>query len=275
MSEPTTPSTTGETHVSPLALERLAAGDLAGDALASARAHLGDCAPCAGRLAALELDTAGFAARGDHGARLDAIAAGLSPAHARRSRRRYLALAAGIAGAIAAAGVLVALEPGRGRSSGDIPGHEARDPHGHERRKGGAGLTVIRRSPDGRIDELAADSPVHPGDAVRFRVSAPEDGFVGVLGIDAAGVVSPYAPAGPALEPIAGGPAVVLDGSIILDDTLGPERIVAVFCAEARLVDALLAEARAALARADGDPLGVRPATSCPEVSLVFTKAPR
>ena len=68
--------------------------------------------------------------------------------------------------------------------------------------------------------------------------------------IDAAQAVTAY---GSALA-LAGGVPRILDGSIILDDTLGPERIVAVVCDWPIAGELGVALARGALATAGGDP---------------------
>lgn len=77
-----------------------------------------------------------------------------------------------------------------------------------------------------------ADDGVHlgEGDAIQFKYRADGHRFLFVLSVDEAGRISPLYPDAPT-ESIAVNPAGlnVLDGSIILDDVVGPERIFAVF----------------------------------------------
>jgi len=119
------------------------------------------------------------------------------------------------------------------------------------RRKGGDALAVFRRTPAGQVDPVVDGDELHPGDAIRFRVTLARDGYAGVFGVDAAAVVTAYAPLGPTLERLARGTATVLDGSIILDGTLGAEHVVLVVCDAARPVAAIIAAASAVPAPAD------------------------
>jgi hypothetical protein len=122
------------------------------------------------------------------------------------------------------------------------------------------------------VGEVSPGDALHPGDAIRFRVTAAESGFLVILGIDAAPAVTVYA----AVTPIDGGEPLVVDGSIILDATIGAERIVAVVCAEPLPAEDLAARATARLLSAGGDPRQVRSiADSCAEASLLIEKVAR
>jgi hypothetical protein len=71
---------------------------------------------------------------------------------------------------------------------------------------------------------------VAAGDAVRFAVTAPVDGYVAVLSLDSKGHGSVYYPLGARAEPIAAGAEVLLPLATRLDGTQGEERIVGLFC---------------------------------------------
>lgn len=73
-----------------------------------------------------------------------------------------------------------------------------------------------------------------------------------VVGLDAAQAVTPYVEG----ERIGSG-TQVLPGAIRLDETLGAERIVALFCGDAPSPDAIVGAGRRALAKAGGDPAAV------------------
>ena len=262
ISDPPGPTVSGyRSHLTILALERLAAADLAGGEQQAAARHLDGCAACRERLAGLRADALRFAARDDLPSRIDALQRA-APAAA---RRRIATWGAAAALATGAAALVVALRPVGGEPVGLAMGPDGR-------RKGGEAIDIVRRTSEGRIAELAAGDVVHPGDAIRFRVITPTAGFVGVLGIDSAGAITPYAPDGETLQPIAAGRPLVFEGSIVLDETLGPELIVAAFCLGARPLSELRAEAAAALSRAAGDPRRIERATSCREVTFLLEK---
>jgi len=72
---------------------------------------------------------------------------------------------------------------------------------------------------------------LHPKDRIQFRLSAPRGGFVHIVGVDEAGSVTVYFPLpGVKPEPYPGGSGRPVPGSIILDDTLGKERVFVLFC---------------------------------------------
>lgn len=141
------------------------------------------------------------------------------------------------------------------------------------RTKGGASLSVIARRADGRIDHVLPGDSLAPGDAIRFEVRTNEPSIVAVLGIDAVGAVTPYVDE-VAIE--ADGPQL-LPGAIRLDDTLGPERIVALFCSEPMGRERLLEIGAEALRQARGDPAEELrlEAPGCTQTSILVRKERR
>lgn len=246
----------GEGCVSDLVLDRLLAGELA-DSLEGARVerHLGDCASCARRKAAIEADAARF----DQ----EIFVQGLAAQAAREARKggkpAPWRAAFGALTAVAAAAAVVAVLP----SGGDVPGI---------RTKGGGALELIAKTHDGSIERVLPGDALAPGDAIRFEVQAPKGAWVAIVGVDSAQAVTPYV-AGASLP----GGKEVLPGSIVLDETLGAERIVAVFCEKPVATDALVEAGRRALAQAGGDPaavveLGV---PNCGQSSVLIRKEER
>lgn len=235
-------------HPSPLALERYLLDELVAAEHARLTEHVDGCAACARRLGELRAENESFAAAPELARRVDALVSSASLPSPRPRRWRYAAAAAGV---LAAAALALVLWPAR-------PTHDDLDDL-DGRPKGARALRfeVVRRSPSGELAWLAPGQPVHPGDAIRFRLLAPTAGYVAVLGLDAARVVSVYAPAGATLEPLAAGAPTTLDGSIVLDDTLGPERLLALLCPTPRPVAEVRAEAQRALTAAGGDPRAV------------------
>ena len=80
------------------------------------------------------------------------------------------------------------------------------------------------------VREGAPGDVVCPNDAINFVVSTEQPAFVAIISIDGAGKVSAYYPEGATAAAIPAGRDQVLPRSVLLDDTLGLERIVGVFC---------------------------------------------
>src|SRR5262249_19317087 len=70
-----------------------------------------------------------------------------------------------------------------------------------------------------------------PGDVVRFTTSTAAPAHLAVIGVDAAGEASVYFPPRGADDAIPAGDGVALPRGTELDATLGPEAVLAVFCA--------------------------------------------
>jgi hypothetical protein len=116
---------------------------------------------------------------------------------------------------------------------------------------------VFARRPDGRVDAAFDGTSLRPGDAIRFVLTVPEAGHVAVVGLDGVAHVSIYAPAAVDAAPLAvAAGRHELPGSIVLDETPGDERLVALLCATAPTRAALEAAGAYALAEAKGDPRG-------------------
>ncbi len=234
-----------------LRLDRLLAGELAAEPERELRAHLAACARCAARFAAIEEEARAFPRE---------VWIQGEAAKARRALRAGRGHWGTIAASLSAAAAAVALF------------HLAPLPHPHPagvRSKGGEALDLVVRHRDGSVEETSGDGRLLPGDAVRFRLSLATGGTVAVLGLDAAGLVTAY------VEPVAV-PAgrTVIEGSVVLDETPGAERFVAVICAAAPSAETLVARGRAALEAAAGDPrrvgdLGIK---GCRQVSAVVEK---
>lgn len=232
--------------LSDLLLDRMRAGErLHRSERAHAEAHLRSCSACAQRKEALADDARAFD-----------VPLRLPPA--RRPFARAFRLGLGLAATAAAALLLVV--------GTDVPAPDVRG-------KGAGTLALIARNPDGTIERVLPGDALAPGDAIRFEVRTSEPAVVAVLGIDAAGAVTPYVEE-VAIE--AGGPQV-LPGAILLDETLGPERIVALFCREPIGRAALVQAGIEALERAGGDPADelVLEVSDCLQTSLLIRKVVR
>lgn len=243
---------------SDLVLDRFLAGELAGPERDEVVVHLDSCPDCADRRAAFERAAARFPE--------EVFVEGLAARTARTARTRGLHRI-GTVGALAAAAAATAffLVP-RG---GVAPGPAVRA-------KGGDRLEVYA-SRDGQVDRLLPGEALAPGDALRFEVGAAERAWVVVLGLDAAGAVTAYAGGEGGGVPLDPGATSLLPGSVVLDDTPGTERLVALFCERPLERDAAIRAGERALSRGDGDParapaLGL---PGCRETSLAFRKVER
>ena len=233
-----------ETCLSDLALDRWLAGDLTHSEGERLQAHLHGCASCTHRLRVIKTEPEILPPR----------------AAVPRPRGRRATLAA--LGAAAAGVVLIAAL--------------VRDPGSALRAKGGLQLDVIVRRRDGRAEPVFAGDALSAGDAVGFVISTPEPGYAFVVGLDAAGAVSPYFPTVGVPRPLPAGHGQALPGSVILDDTPGAERFLLLHCNAATNVDVVVEAGRRALAAAGGDPRGVqRLDLPCRQVGLTVEKVRR
>lgn len=183
--------------LSDLRLDELLADELAADAAAAASAHLGDCARCRDRERELVAE------------RMQFRTAMMPPLRARRRGRRLaVASAAGVAAAAAFALVV------HNGNAGDTT-----------RTKGGAylGLVVVRGA---AMHRAGPGEVVHPGDTLSYVVTTGEPAYVAVASRDGAGRVTIYVP----FERVTAGRDLQLSLATVLDATLGPEQLVAVFC---------------------------------------------
>ena len=233
-----------EECLSDLALDRLVMGEV--DRQAPAVVHLETCATCRARLVELEAASRPFLS--DRPARR-------SPAPRARRRWAWLGATTALAGAAAFA---LWTRPTAERT----------------RFKGGPVLEVIVRHGDGRVESISPGAALAPNDAIRFRLSTQTAGFLSIVGLDAAGHVTPYVPTTGAALAVPAGKGQLLDGSIILDDTPGSERVVALHCAKPIDIDAAVAAGKRALSSANGDPKLVGDfGLGCVQASVWFTKA--
>ena len=189
--------------LSALRLDRWMMGELEAADAESVRAHVTACAGCSTALA------------GMRGVREELRTLPLPPALLSRAARWKPGAAYGAVGLALAAALLLVLRPA-------VP---------TERRKGGAGPALAMYVQHGdEVRRAGAGEELSPGDAVRFAVSTPVPAYVAVLSIDPTGRASVYFPAGERAVPVAAGPEVALPLGTRLDDTLGEEQLLGLFC---------------------------------------------
>lgn len=253
-SPPVTPGHLGHTR-----LRQLAAGEPIDPALA---AHAADCPHCRARLDALEADRRAFLARRPTGALLAALEARAS---APPWWRRWLpALGGGLllAGAAALALTWAPAAPAPPEPDG-------------VRLKAAVGLSFHVRTPAGVSDGVPGGT-YHPGDAIQLRYNSPAYEHLVVVSIDGRGTVTPFYDADGHSLGIEPGVGKLLDGSVILDDAEGTERIIGCFSPEPLDTATVVAAAEAALADAEGDSAAIdRLAVDCAQAAFTIEKRPR
>jgi hypothetical protein len=220
------------TCASDLVLEAWAAGELSEARAAEVQSHVQRCERCSGRHAAHLRERAEFleaAPSFDAHASLIGrpvleLASSKGAKAARAPLRRGAAWAAGALSACAA--LWLVLRPGaetletRSKGTAHVEYYVKRGSHVH------------RGAPPERL---------RAGDQLRFTYSSDRARFFALLDVDSRGA-RVYYPSGTRAVALAAGSAVPLDFGIELDDSLGSERVYAVFCPEPFELEPLRAE---------------------------------
>ena len=204
-------------HVSDLRWDRLVAGELTEGEQAEAIAHAETCTACAARRAEI---TAGF----------DAFA-NVAPALPQRARRWPRRVAAIGALAVAAAALVLVFRPA----------------HESTRTKGGSGpQLMLAAGPRDRVAPVVSGDRARPGDSVQAAYTATQDGFGAVLARDGSRATTAYVPAqGDAMVALPAGTLRSFPGSTILDDVVGAQVVVIVWCDTLRPIAPLVRELQA------------------------------
>lgn len=222
--------------------ELIAARSLHAEVAPERAAHVATCSRCAKRLAEFE-----------------AVEPPLlelpRPAWVLKRARRFTS----VAQAVLASAILVG---GFGvwhwRESTVAPGSIPDTPDAATRTKGAISLVVIVQDASGNVRRLTPKDFVHPGESMRFELTVAQPGHAGVVGLDAAGTTTVYVPAEGALISVEQRVPLTLPGAIVMDETLGTERLVAVSCNAPYSVQQLKEAGKRALAAEGGVPSRVR-----------------
>ena len=262
--------------LSDLRLDQLLSGELDAVLKRAAEAHCAECALCQGRHQQLRIDRENFATAVPPFEELmrrprarQHVDATFRP-RSRAPATRWLGYAGGLAAAAVLALVIGLEHRGQGPVhlpiSGEVGG-EAEPGEAGETRTKGSGVAlgfVVRRG--GQVFSGEAGQTLHPGDQLRFMLTSERAVYVGIWGIDAAGVVSAYHASGAELSKVPAGRRQPLSNAVELDDTLGEERLVAVFCTS----KVRSAEVAAAI---DAAPAAARLPEGCAREVLSIVKA--
>lgn len=191
--------------LSDLALDRLVVFNARGAALPeAAKAHLDSCESCEARLGALRQAHARFS---------------LAPPSSSpfRSARRRLWLAASLASAAVVLILALALLP------------KTRAPAKSIGRKGSVsfGVYVLR---DQRVQRGRSGDAYFPGDRLRFFYTSDQPTHLAIFDVESSGAITPFVASGQHAKALPPGSQKLLEDTIELDDALGEETLVGVFC---------------------------------------------
>jgi hypothetical protein len=187
---------------SDLAFDRRLAGESSLAELREMEAHMAGCARCSARWRELAEEQARFAS---------------APLPSWSSRGRFgrsHALATGVAIVLAA---MVLFR---------VSGQSA-----DTRSKGGARLSFYVKH-DGSVRLGASDERVASSDSLRFAYASPRPAYLAIVSVDGAGAANVYFSASGRAAKIEAGQEVALPSSVLLDETLGEEKVFGFFCAE-------------------------------------------
>jgi len=203
-------------------------------------AHVAGCARCREALEHARGEAAVFARR---------VMPRTLPAIEARLGRRRIAWLVPATIALAAVAVWLVVLP-RLRPDAERPAIAA---------KGSPVLHLVARralAAEDRVFGVEPGAALAAGDAIRFVLDGADGRYLLVVSLDGAGQINVYYPyGGTAAAPLTAAGHVVLDGSIVLDDAPGPERIWAVMSDRAVAVDELRAQLSAIAA---GGPAAIR-----------------
>lgn len=221
------PPVRGPRCPAPVALEALSTG--APDAAVSA--HLPHCAPCRHYVEALAEARDAYVKSHPTDQFLRKLERREAQPKQAPKRAWWWSALGGLAVATAAVVLAVVVIPSGGTGDGvTIKGDEFR---------------VVARRGDQPPQVVADDARLRAGDALRFQYSAPEPGHLLVLNLDGTGKASVFHPfGGEASAPIAEASTDFIEGSVQLDDSPGPEWIVAVYSTKPLQAAPLLAQLR-------------------------------
>ena len=202
-------------HLSQLTLDLLLLGELSDSDTQGARKHLKDCAECRLEFEAME----GAAQLFDREVRARTQPTTLPQTRLPEPRTLDRRVVWGLAGALAAcvAFLTFSLRSHVGAGPSDVT------------LKGPPQFTVFVKH-DGQVSEVVDGQRLHPHDAIRFVADPGGYPFLLVASIDGGGRVTVYLPfQGERSAPIDPHRRFEAPSAISLDETLGPERIFALF----------------------------------------------
>jgi hypothetical protein len=205
--------------LSELVLDEWSAGELSPSDQQRCEAHLAQCSACRARKFGIEQANMAYYAEAPTFQALSRLAPASKAKQQPKATSNLRWLSAPLLAACAALAFLAVRQPEQ-----PAPLHETRG-------KGAPRIGYyVKRGED--IQRGDSATIVHPGDAVRFVYSADKAYYLAIFSADGSGV-GVYFPSGRTAQLVSAGQDVALDFSVELDDSLGGERVTALFCPEA------------------------------------------
>ncbi|MBK7862826.1 MAG: hypothetical protein IPJ65_30310 [Archangiaceae bacterium] len=206
-------------HLSSETIDLLLMSALTGDRQAEAKTHLDGCALCQKRWSELNEDKARFE-QFVFPRTLQKLEQRLAvPSLVERLRAGWLMLVPA-AGAVVVASLAAAVWLGGRSPSDDAP---------YIGIKGGPTLEVVALRPEMGQFPVKPTTVLHPKDKIRFVVNGAGSKYLMIASRDGAGAFTVYHPFGAEQSAAVDEGRVEIPRSVELDDTLGSERLVAVF----------------------------------------------
>jgi hypothetical protein len=213
--------TVSEGCISDLTFDAWRAGELDKEQTVALEEHLSLCQACQQRRESIERQSLQF---WDRAAGPPSRRSGI-----RIVRRRWFVPSALAFSALAAVAVMVSLAPG------------SRENADETRLKGQSHITFHVQH-EGKVTVGAEGQSVFPGDSLRFSLTTGKPTHVAILSLDGAGVASVYFPQGKTSRSFGMVNSQPLDSSVLLDSTLGNERLWALFCDKEFALESLRAQ---------------------------------
>ena len=206
-------------HLAEVAMELWLLGELRGDQVEAASAHIAVCAECRASYDSLQ-DAANEFEASVHARTAPRVLHRLAARHQQPRSNRPVWYSSILA--LASLGLLLLVRTGHHK--------QAVTESAAILEKGSPSLAVFVRRHSGRVSRLVDGARVDPGDLLRFAVDPGPYPYLLIASVDATGRVSIYLPFG-GRQSLAVAPnrRYEPDSSIELDDVRGPERIVAFF----------------------------------------------
>ncbi len=212
------------THLRLPELRTLQFEEVSGERAQALRLRLADCEHCQSRLQSMVAESEAFNASVNPGFESAAVLQKLEASEAQSTTPWWAKLTKPWMPVLVAAVALFAIVPLTQVDPDPEPGVRIKG--------GGVGLSMFVKDLDG-VQPGHDGMHLSAGDQIQFRYNADEHDYLFIISVDARGTISSLYPeeTEQSIRVLPQG-AHVLQGSIILDEAVGPERIYAVFSAE-------------------------------------------
>lgn len=214
--------------LSDLLIDEAISGDLSIQAQGEIERHITECNRCRNRWNDIERERAAFLSNAPN---FEALAEKVVRAEKQRAKNRTASWLTGLAAATAAVVLFVlARQPIQPIATEQTDrGAMINDNRATETRSKGSPHVGFYIKHGVTISEGRSGAVVYPGDQLRFTYSSDTPRYLALFNLDAKRI-SVYFPSDKQAKRVVAGLEVALDFSVELDETIGSERVFAVFC---------------------------------------------